>query len=198
MTNRDRWNHRYAERGALWGAEPNRFVAERLAGLAPCRVLDLGAGQGRNAIWLAQQGHDVTAVDISDVAMGQARELATAAGVDVDFIAADLSQWEPEPAAFDLVLLAYLQMPAELRAVVHEKAAAALKPGGEIFLVGHHVDNLVSGVGGPPDPAMLFCEEDLAADFAEIEIIENRKVLRPVADGTVAGNAVDIIFRAKK
>ncbi|MDJ0923022.1 MAG: class I SAM-dependent methyltransferase [Acidimicrobiia bacterium] len=198
MIERALWNERYRERGALWGAAPNQFVVDRLRGLEPCRVLDLGAGQGRNAIWLAEQGHRVTAVDLSDVAIEQARELAAGAGVEVDLVAADLSAWEPEAASFDLVLLVYVQVPEDLRKELHAKAIGALAPGGQVVVIAHHRDNLDHGVGGPPMPEILFDEELLAADFAELDVIENGRVLRHVDRDGVKGDAIDIVFMARR
>lgn len=198
MNQRDLWNERYEEKGSVWGAEPNQFVAERLGGIEPCRVLDLGSGQGRNAIWLARQGHAVTAIDVSDVATRQAAELAARAGVDVTFVAADLEEWEPEEAAFDLVLLAYMQAPASIRKALHAKAGRALVPGGRVFLIAHHKDNLDGGVGGPPVREMLFDEAEVAADFAGFAVDENTKVLRHVDKAGVSGDAIDLLFDARK
>ncbi len=198
MTERDLWNDRYAEKGALWGARPNQFVVDRIRGMTPRRVLDLGSGQGRNAIWLARQGHQVTAVDISDVATAQAGEQAVAAGVEVSFEAADLQSWEPPEAAFDLVVLAYVQAPKPIRKRVHATAARALVVGGQVLVVAHHPDNREHGVGGPPVPEIRFAEADLEDDFPGFEIVENNRVLRRVDTGTVAGDAIDIVFIATK
>ena len=198
MTDRQLWNERYQERGALWGAAPNQFVIDRLAGLKPCRVLDMGSGQGRNAIWLAEQGHQVTAVDLSDVATEQALQIAATLGVDLEFIAADLAEWEPLPESFDLVLLAYLQAPEEHRRTLHAKAVRALAPGGQVVVIAHHRDNLDQGVGGPPMLEVLFDEASLAMDFADLEIIENTRVLRHVEKDGVEGDAVDIVCIARR
>lgn len=198
MEQRDIWNDRYRDKGSVWGAAPNQFVARYLAGLSSQRVLDLGAGQGRNAIWLAGQGHDVTAVDISDVAMTQAQEIATAAGLDVDFIAADLRDWEPDPEAFDLVLLCYIQVPDSDRKAIHAKAARALKRGGRVFIVAHHRDNLEHGVGGPQAPDRLYDEATIADDFAGFRVEQNTTVARQVNIGETAGEALDLLFIAEK
>jgi SAM-dependent methyltransferase len=198
MTQRDLWNTRYAERGAVWGIGPNEFVAARLSGKAPRRVLDLGSGQGRNAIWMAQQGHTVTAVDISDVATAQGREIAAEAGVDVEFIAADLATWEPPAAAFDLVVLAYLQAPEPSRRALHAKAERALADGGEVLVVAHHRDNLEHGVGGPPMLEVLFDETALAEDYSSLEVIENQRVIRRVDKDGQTGDAIDIVFIGRK
>jgi 16S rRNA G1207 methylase RsmC len=166
--------------------------------MSPRRVLDLGSGQGRNAIWLAAQGHQVTAVDLSDVAIAQATEIAAEAGVDVEFIAADLAEWEPPTAAFDLVVLAYMQVPEAARRTIHDKAARALVSGGQVLVVAHHLANLEHGVGGPPTAEFLFDEADLADDFAGFEIVENNRVLRHVDKDDMTGDAIDVVFMARK
>lgn len=188
------WDERYRKDPDVFGAEPNRFVAEHLAGLEPGRVLDLGAGQGRNALWLAAQGHRVTAVDLSEVAITRLRELAAARGLRVDAVAADLTEWTPEPAAFDVVLLSYLQLVPPQREVVHGAAATALAPGGRLFLVAHHRDNLTEGVGGPQIPDVLYDEDQLRADFAALRIDRLERLLRPVAGESRP--AIDVLLEA--
>ena len=121
-------------------------------------------------------------------------------GVRVEFALADIVEdWTPPPAAFDLVILSYLQLPAETRKVAHAKAATALAPGGTIFLIAHHADNPEHGVGGPPHPEVLFDETDLAGDFAGLAISVNEKKYREVEgqDGVVR-LAHDILLEAVK
>jgi SAM-dependent methyltransferase len=169
-----------------------------MEGMSPRRVLDLGSGQGRNAIWMAQQGHQVTAVDISAVATAQGSEIAAEAGVEVEFIAADLGEWVPPLAAFDVVLLAYMQLPEPSRRALHVNAMQALAAGGRVLVVAHHRDNLENGVGGPPLAEMLFTEDELASDFAGLDVVENNRVLRHVDKDDVVGDAIDIIFIGEK
>jgi SAM-dependent methyltransferase len=195
---RRRWNDRYAEREMEFGAEPNALVAEHLGGLPPGRALDLGSGQGRNAVWLAKQGHSVVAVDLSEVATRQAAEWAQRAGVDVDFITDDLLSWEPEGAAFDLVLLSYVHLREAARKLIHAKALRALAPGGTLMLIAHHRDNLEHGVGGPSSAEMLFTEEDIAADFAGLIVERNERVSRHVERGGVTAGAFDVLFIGRK
>jgi len=202
MTNADGsrgfWNERYRARGTMWGVEANRFVVEQLSGLSPRRVLDLGCGQGRNAIWLALEGHEVTAVDLSDIAIDQARRAAADAGVEVYFAARDLATWRPAAESYDLVVLSYLQVPEQLRTIVHASAAAALAPSGRVFLIAHHRENLEHGIGGPQSAEVLFTEEQLARDFAALDIVRNEKVLRPVEKDGVIGTALDVLLIAEK
>jgi len=195
---RGAWNDRYAAAAALYGAEPNQFVAAELAELSPRTALDLGCGQGRNSVWLAAQGHQVTGFDLSEVGISQAIELAAAVGVEVDFQVADVvDYWEPS-AQYDLVLLSYLQLPDGMRQRVHAKAMAALAPGGTLLLIAHHADNLEHGIGGPPMPEVLFSEGELADDFAELAIERNEKVFRDVERDGVTKRAHDVLLRATK
>jgi ubiquinone/menaquinone biosynthesis C-methylase UbiE len=192
------WNERYTERGALWGGDANQFVVRYLSDLPPGTVLDLASGQGRNAVWLAARGHSVTAVDISDVAARQAGEVANEAGVDVEFVTADLLEWEPEAEAYDLVLLSYLQVPSQTRRAVHHKAIRAVTPGGVVFVIAHHLDNYEHGVGGPPDPDVLFTEDQLAGDFEDLDIEVLERVFRRVESEDVTGEAIDVAMLARK
>ena len=197
---RTAWNERYSARGLAPGTAANQFVAAFAAGLSSRRVLDLGCGQGRNAVWLAQRGHTVTGIDQSDVAIEQARRLAFDNGVRVKFEVADIVEdWSPPPESFDLAILSYLQLPPATRKVAHAKVAGALTPGGTIFLIAHHSDNLEHGVGGPPHPEILFNEADLASDFASFPLSVNKKVYREVEqqDGVVR-LAHDLLFEAVK
>jgi SAM-dependent methyltransferase len=192
------WNERYSARRDPYGTAPNEFVAAELGDLSPRRVLDLGCGQGRNSVWLAARGHTVTGLDFSDVAIARAEELAELAGVGVDFRAIDIvREWLPEPE-FDLVVLSYFQLPPSTRRMAHAKAVRAVKPGGRLFLVAHHADNLEHGVAGPPMAEVLYDESQLAADFGELEILRNEKVLRPVELPDGIRHAHDILLEAVK
>ena len=194
------WNERYATRGMVWGTDPNRFLADYATGLTPRRVLDLGCGQGRNAVWLATQGHRVTGIDLSPVAIEQARRMAADRTVDALFEVANVVEdWMPPPGAFDLVVLSYLQLPPHDRRVAHAKAAEAVAPGGTLWLIAHHSDNITDGVGGPPYPEVLFDERALADDFSDLDLLRNEKVYRDVEGGDgLVRVAHDILMVATK
>ena len=114
---REDWDRRYSDVDLLWSRDPNRFLVAEAEDLAPGRALDLACGEGRNAIWLAELGWQVTGVDYSGVAIAKARERAASARLDIEFISADLLEYEPEPSAFDLVALFYLQIPVDERRI---------------------------------------------------------------------------------
>lgn len=198
---RQAWNERYRTQELLWGSEPNRFVAEVLGLRRPAgRALDLACGEGRNAIWLARQGWSVTGVDFSDVAIERARKLASAEGVEVEWVRADLTGYEPAPEAFALVVVCYLQVGQAERRLVLEKAARALAPGGELFLIGHALRNLTEGVGGPQDPAVLWEPDEIAAELRSVGLLCERceEVLRPVAAEGRAEDAIDVLVHARR
>jgi SAM-dependent methyltransferase len=117
------WDRRYAGRELLWSSEPNRFLVQQAESLTPARALDLACGEGRNAMWLAQRGWQVTGVDFSAVGIEKARQLEDARGVHVEWVTADLLDYRPEPQGFDLVIVFYLQLPAEQRTPILRAAA---------------------------------------------------------------------------
>ncbi|MEU6239070.1 class I SAM-dependent methyltransferase, partial [Kitasatospora sp. NPDC047058] len=133
MNSRD-WDERYTASELVWGAEPNRWVVRELAGLTPGRALDLAAGEGRNSIWLARQGWRVTGLDFSAAGLRRAARLT--AGLPAEVAARltwrqdDARTFPAPPEGYDLVVVAYLQLPAGDRQAALRRAAAALAPGG--------------------------------------------------------------------
>jgi SAM-dependent methyltransferase len=176
------WNQRYAERGLLWTAEPNRFLVAEAEGLQPGRALDLACGEGRNAVWLAERGWRTTGVDFSGVAIDKAHRLAAEHGVDGEWLEADLRAYRPPVRAFDLVLVFYLQVVAEIRRPILRAAAAAVAEGGTFLLVGHDSANLADGYGGPRDPRVLYTALDVVSDLngSGLAVERAERVDRPV------------------
>jgi SAM-dependent methyltransferase len=194
---RDDWNRRYSMRELIWTSVPNRFLVAETEALEPGRALDLACGEGRNAVWLAERGWRVTGVDYSDVALEKARTLAAARGVDVEWIAADLEGFEPEAAAFDLVVVLYLQVPGEERRAILRRAERAVAPGGVLLVVGHDSTNLERGYGGPRDPAVLYTAADVAADLERLEVERAEALMRPVDSAEGPRQAIDALVRAR-
>lgn len=194
------WNQRYATTELVWTAEPNQFLVAETASLAPGAALDLGAGEGRNAVWLAQQGWRVTAVDFSDVGLTKATQLAEAAEVELSTVCADVTDYVPEPGTFDLVAVLYLHLPADLRTAVHRRAADAVAPGGTLLVVGHDATNLVDGHGGPQDPDVLFSPSDVTADITSTGLVIERadRVHRTVHTANGERVAVDALVRSHR
>lgn len=190
------WDDRYAGSELVWSAEPNRFVEAETASLAPGRALDVAAGEGRNAIWLAQQGWTVSAVDFSQVGLEKGEHAAQALGVGgrVEWICADVRAWSPPASAYDLVVVAYLHLVAEDLAKVVTRAAAGLRPGGRLVGVGHDLVNLRGGVGGPQDPAVLWTPGELRSLLTNSGLAVD--TCSTVERSTPAGAAYDTLVTA--
>jgi SAM-dependent methyltransferase len=195
---RHAWDDRYRDREWLWTVEANRFVVQETAGLTPGRALDLAAGEGRNAVWLAKQGWEVTAVDFSGVALGRASDLAGLEGVSITTVEADLSKYSPGAGGFDLVVLAYLHLPPGLFRDVLTRAKSALADGGTIVIVGHDLTNIEHGCGGPQSSEVLYTPEDLVADLGDLEIVKAEKVDRPYESEEGNFTAIDALVVARK
>jgi SAM-dependent methyltransferase len=199
------WDDRYRQRELVWSAGPNQFVVERTSGLAPGRALDLACGEGRNAIWLAEQGWDVVGTDFSEVAIDKARRIAEHREVAVDFQVADAVSGEgfdPDDEPFDLIVVAYLQLPDEQLGEALTRAVVRLAPGGTIVVVGHHVDNLDRGYGGPQEPAVLHdparIAEMLTDADPEIEVRDAETIERVVDSGEGQRTAIDSLVLATR
>ena len=194
------WDRRYEGRELVWTAEPNRFLVAEAEALAPGRVIDLACGEGRNAIWLAERGWQVVGADFSEVGLRKARELANRRGVNVEWVAADLLDYRPDPRAFDLVLVFYLQVPAAERRPILQAAAEAVAPGGTFLLVAHDSTNLPHGHGGPQDPAVLYTPDDVVDDLAGAGLSVERaeRVERPVHTPDGERIALDALLRARR
>jgi SAM-dependent methyltransferase len=198
---REDWNQRYTAQPLLWGVEPNGFIATEFAEVRPRgRALDLGCGEGRNAIWLAERGWYVTAVDYSDTAIERARRLAADRHVNVEWIEADVTTFAPPAGSFQLVLISYLHLPAAERRAVLAHAAAALGPGGTLFMVGHARRNLIEGVGGPRQADVLWEPSEIGREVTAIGLVLQRAehVRRPVETADDIRDAIDTVLRAER
>jgi SAM-dependent methyltransferase len=192
---RERWDERHTAEAPIESREPDPTLIKEIEGMRPGRALDLGSGDGRNAVWLASHGWRVTAVDFSPVALERGRTLATACGVGVDWELADLLEWVPPAGAFELVALFFIHLPPDERHVVYTRAAAAVTPGGTLLIVGHDRTNVSDGVGGPQDPNVLFTPSEVAAELSGFAVQRAAAVRRPSSDGR---GPIDAVVRAVK
>ncbi len=161
------WDQSYdASAGFKYGEQPNAFLVAQATRFAPgSRILLPGDGEGRNGVWLAEQGHRVFSVDGSAVGLARAQELASRRDVTLHTRHADLADWAPEPASFDAIVSTYLHLLPALRHAVHRKLVQALRPGGWLVLEAFHPDQLPLASGSPKDVAMLYTLEMLRGDF---------------------------------
>lgn len=187
------WDDRYRATDRLWSAEPNMFVEDRLADREPGAGLDLASGEGRNAIWLAARGWKITAVDFSAVAIERGRSHSA----DVDFVVADVLRWEPD-RSFDLVLIAYLHVVLSDFEPLVRRAVTWLRPGGELFMVGHDRTNIDHGVGGPQYPEVLWDVDEILPWIDGLDIVEAGVVEREVEIDNELALARDALIRARR
>lgn len=188
------WDERYQDAELVWSGEPNRFVAQHLAGLAPGDAVDLGAGEGRNAVWLAGRGWRVTAVDFSAVGLSKARRMAFEAEVELATVVGDVETYEPS-FPVDLVLISYLQIPDLQQLGLLRRVKEWLNPGGVVFVVAHDKSNVADGYGGPQDVDVCYDVQQTVTALAGLRIEVAEVAQRPV-DGAVALDTVVLARRA--
>ncbi|GAB4479886.1 MAG: class I SAM-dependent methyltransferase [Burkholderiaceae bacterium] len=183
---RQTWNARFARDDYIFGLAPNVFLTQQAHRLAPgMRALAVADGEGRNSVWLAQQGLEVVAFDIAPLGVAKARRLAERSGVRVDYRVASVEEWDWTPDAFDVVAAIFVQFAAPaVRAVMFEGMLRTLAPGGWLFLQGYTPRQLGYRTGGPPCAEHLYTPELLRAAFGAHEIVELREHDDVLAEGT--------------
>jgi len=182
--NNDFWNRRYAEPGFAYGTEPNAFLVTQRAFLKPgMKALAVADGEGRNGVWLAQQGLDVMSVDASAVGLQKAQQLAADRGVSLRTEQVELTAWTWPVATFDIVAAIYIHFPPAVRAAMHRAMFNTLKPGGILILEAFTPDQLKYRSGGPPVAEMLYTRDMLRIDFAGAEILQLDELVTDLAEG---------------
>ncbi len=166
MSDASLWDERYRSADAIWSGDPNPQLVAEVAGLASGTALDIGCGEGADAVWLAERGWHVTAIDISGVALERARSAASNAGVAerIDWRHGDIATWAPE-RSYDLVSAQFMQLAPSLRDTVFRSIAAAVAIGGTLLIVGHHPSDLETTVRRPRMPGVLYTAEEIATLF---------------------------------
>jgi len=194
------WEKRYAAVDNLFGTSPSILLQSYAHLMSPGQsVLAIGDGEGRNGVWLAEQGLKVLSVDISPTAQRRARALARQRDVDIEVRCIDLRQWDWPISSFDLITLIFVHFPAATRHQVHQKMIAALKPSGLIMIEAFHIDQLQYGTGGPPDAEMLYCQDILEEDFKGLEVLElKQEVTDVVIAGKPIGQGASLRFVARR
>jgi SAM-dependent methyltransferase len=189
------WDERYRSARRIWSGNPNPQLVAEVAGTSPGRALDVGCGEGADAIWLARRGWTVVAADISGVALERAARHAR----DTDPVAAARIEWQkvdllarpPEPGCFDLVSAQFLQLPPEPRTRLFTALAAAVRDGGMLLVVGHHPSDLATGVPRPPTPERFYTPDEIAGLLDRSWMI-NACEARPRPASTPDGTEVTI------
>jgi SAM-dependent methyltransferase len=174
------WDERYGADDRVWSGRPNPQLVDRVTALAPGRALDAGAGEGADAVWLARQGWDVTALDVSQVALDKAARHAADAGVAdrIDWQRVDLSTWVGRPDAYDLVSAQFMYLDQPALTTLYRQLGAAVAPGGTLLLVGHHPvderhgDHAFPDVRWTPEQAVAWLDAD---EWASIDVATVRR-----------------------
>jgi SAM-dependent methyltransferase len=173
MLTQEFWDARYRSAAAIWSGNPNPHLVACVTDLAPGSALDVGSGEGADAIWLATRGWQVTGIDLSTVALERAARLAADAGQDIAerirWEQADVLSWDPTPRQFDLVSAQFMHLPRPAREALHRRLSAAVRPGGTLLIVGHHPSDLETSMHRPNLPDFFFTADEVAAALSADE-----------------------------
>lgn len=178
------WDEVYAVDEYVYGKNPNDFLKDNIDRLKEGNVLCLAEGEGRNAVYLARQGFDVTAVDSSLVGLGKTRALARENGVEVNVFHSDLAEFRINPGVWDNIISIFCHLPPILRRKVHQSAAQGLREGGVMLLEAYTPKQLDFATGGPPSAEMMYTLETLKQDLQGLEFIHQQELVREVVEGT--------------
>jgi len=193
------WDQRYNTDEYVYGKEPNDFLRENIEYFKEGRVLSLAEGEGRNAVFLAQSGAEVTAVDSSPVGLRKAEKLAEAKGVSINPVVADLAEYIPEKEKYTAIISIFCHLQQEIRRRLHGLCIDALVPGGIFLLEGFTPDQIGRGTGGPRIAGMMHNGEELRATFSKFEILHEEERVRVLKEGAHhEGEAAVIRFIARK
>lgn len=200
MSDIERWNARFAGDDYVFGTQPNAFLRSQAHRIRTgSSVLSVADGEGRNGVWLASRGLDVTAVEGSPVAIAKARRLAAEREATVRFVEADLTTWTWPEAAFDAVVAIFIQFVGPpLRDRMFAGMCAALKPGGLLLLQGYRPEQIGYGTGGPKVPENLYTEDQLRRDFATLaieELVSHDSVLHEGSGHEGMSAVIDLVAR---
>ena len=199
------WNGRYLSSSALWSGHPNPHVMTEAAALVPGEGLDVGCGEGADAIWLAARGWQVTAVDLSSVALERAATRASEAGADVarriKWLHVDLTDWVPAASSYDLVSAQFLHLPKDQRELIHRRIGESVAPGGTLLVVGHHPSDLHTTAPRPRVPELLFTASEVAASLTPedwIVVVDEARPRQTLDSDGQATTVHDAVLKAQR
>jgi SAM-dependent methyltransferase len=177
------WDERYADEEYVYGTEPNDFLKAKLGKLPKGKILSLCEGEGRNAVYMAKQGYDVTGVDSSSVGLAKANKLAEREGVSITTELADMGDFKIEPNSWDGVVSIFCHIPPAMRGELHKQVVAGLKPGGVLILEAYTPEQLAHGTGGPKIASLTMTAEILKSELEGVEIESLQELERDVVEG---------------
>jgi len=177
------WDQRYSDAEYAYGTKPNDFLVEAAHYLPKGHILCIGEGEGRNAVWLAKQGYQVTALDNSSVGLQKAQQLARSRGTSIETAHADLAEYGFDEGRWDGIVSIFCHLPPDLRQKVHRGLISALRPGGALVLEAYTPGQLELGTGGPPVREMMIDLEGLEAELQGLSFAHGKELQRPVHEG---------------
>ena len=178
------WDDRYSQSDYIYGTEPNDFLRTAASQIPNGPVLSLGEGEGRNAVYLAELGHEVVAVDQSRVGLAKAKRLAAARGTQVETICGDLSHYQIQPGFWSGIVSIFCHLPSHVRKNLYASVDKGLRPGGVFVLEAYTPQQLGRGTGGPQDPDMLVSLSELTEGLAGLRFIHACEIDREVREGS--------------
>jgi hypothetical protein len=192
------WEERYGRAGYHFGTAPNDFLRDHVGSLPRGRVLCLAEGEGRNAVYLARQGFEVSSIDLTSAGVEKTRRLAREHGVNVDAVAGDLATADLGVQSWDGIVSIFAHLPPAIRRDLHRRVVAALSPGGVFLLEAYTPNQLGRGTGGPPTPELTMTRRGLMQELDGLEFIHALETDREVVEGeghTGLGSVVQVIAR---
>jgi SAM-dependent methyltransferase len=196
----NQWDERYSASEYVYGTEPNDLLREEYHRIRPGgKVLCLADGEGRNGVFLAQQGFDVTSVDASQVGLEKALALAKANDVKLTTVHADLADYDLGVDQWDAVVSIFCHLPPDLRSRVHNAVTSSLRMDGVVILEAYTVDQLSFKTGGPPVAALMMSAQQLRHDFEALDVIVCGERTRMIHEGALHnGQSAVVQFVAQR
>ena len=193
MSTRDFWNEKFANTEYAYGTEPNEFLAASVAKLKPGAALSLAEGEGRNAVWLAQQGFTVSSIEQSEKGVAKTLRLALQRGVIVMAERGELETFHIQPNSWDLIVSIYAHTPQELRRKLHRQVVAGLKPGGVFVLEAYTPAQIPNNTGGPKDASLMPTAELLRSELNGLVFDHIAEVERDVVEGSLHTGTAHVV-----
>ncbi|GJQ32952.1 MAG: methyltransferase [Ignavibacteriaceae bacterium] len=190
---KDQWNARYTNEEFVYGKEPNEFFKEELDKLSPGKLLLPAEGEGRNAVYAAKAGWDVTCFDWSEEGKKKAEKLAAEAGVKINYLVSDIGSFDYKEEEFDAVGLVFVHLPEEEREELHRNVVKSLKPGGTLIFNAYDKTQLGKDSGGPKDIELLYSLEQIVEDFIDLEFSVFAKETVELSEGRLHVGSADVI-----
>jgi len=193
------WDERYQSEDFVYGTEPNDFLLSQIDNLPPGRILCLAEGEGRNAVFLAEQGFTVTGVDQSSVGLAKAERLAAQRGVRIEALVADLAGFHIDTESWDCIVSIFAHTPPPVRRHIHREVVRGLKPGGVFVLEAYRPEQLQCKTGGPPVAEMMMDLSGLRAELAGLDFEYAEESVREIREGPLHhGSGAVVQIRARK